>query len=627
MYIRGTGLRYRGWVVRHGAVVPDEQRRCQREVESVMTTESPANILVIDDEPSVRRLLAVYLADAGHTVVDAPDGREGLAVFREAKPDVVLLDLSMPEMGGLEVLDHIRAESPDTPAIVISGGAVLSDAVEALRRGAWDYIVKPIVELGVLLHAVDKVLERARLIRENREYLTHLEEQVRERTMQLEESNQALRQEMEERERAEAMVRSLVRSTVGVTGQECFDRITVELGRCFDADCAIVALVSQQGQAQVLSAQDGGRPLTFDAFDIADTPSQAAIENGCCLFAEGVSDRFPGDALLESMGVRGYVGHAINDRDGHVIGLLCAMSRRPLQSWACWRDVMGILAARAAAEIERCQAESRLHEYARSLERKNVELEEFTHLASHDMQEPIRKVVSFGNLLRQDLSHDLPPEAERDLTFITEAASRMRCLVKDLLALSRAGRGAMKQEPVPLAACVDWVLDKMRDRIQATSAIIVQDELPSVMGDFTLLVELYRNLIDNALKFASPDRSPHIRLTAEEVDGVWQMGVEDNGIGIKPEYLDGVFAPFKRLHGRDDYEGTGIGLSVCRKTVERHGGLIWVESEWGNGSCVKFTIGEGASEWPGTSSEAATLLTNPMLEPTLCANSNYSPAS
>ncbi len=225
-----------------------------------------------------------------------------------------------------------------------------------------------------------------------------------------------------------------------------------------------------------------------------------------------------------------------------------------------------------------------------NLRRRNTELSEFTHVASRDLQEPVRKLISFSKLLRRDLGENLPERAAKDLDFITEEAERMRILVKDLLALQRAGQSTMRCGPVALADCVAQAVDVLTQSIGQTGAEIICESLPEVTGDAALLTQLYQNLIDNALKFTVPGRKPSVRLTAKNVGGAWVMQVQDNGIGIKPEFAEEIFAPFKRLHGRGEYPGSGIGLAVCRTNVERHGGRIWVESGEHGGAVFSFMI-------------------------------------
>jgi signal transduction histidine kinase len=231
----------------------------------------------------------------------------------------------------------------------------------------------------------------------------------------------------------------------------------------------------------------------------------------------------------------------------------------------------------------------------RELVALNAELDDFTNMASHDMQEPLRTLIAFSDLLRQDVGDSLPEQAGKDLAFITDAAKRMRALIQDLLALSRAGRAAQKREKVSLRECADLALEALAMRVKETGAQIIHDKLPDVWGDSTLLTQLYQNLIGNGLKF-SGDQRPIIQLTFEERDGTQVFGVKDNGIGIEPKYAREIFKPFRRLHGRAEYEGSGVGLAICRKIVERHGGKIWVESEPGKGAHFRFTFSHRTKE-------------------------------
>lgn len=230
-----------------------------------------------------------------------------------------------------------------------------------------------------------------------------------------------------------------------------------------------------------------------------------------------------------------------------------------------------------------------LEETASELARANRDLEEFTSVASHDLQEPLRKLLAFSELLRQDLGGELPPDAERDLAFIQEGAARMRSLVEDLLALSRTGIAPMKPARVSVDACLDRALERLALRIEETGAEITRASLPELRADATLLTEIFQNLIANALQFGG-GRSPRIRISAERHQAGWTLGVGDEGIGVAPEHSEAIFEPFRRLDPADP-AGSGIGLAICRKAVERHGGRIWVESEPGRGAHFRFTLG------------------------------------
>lgn len=264
-----------------------------------------------------------------------------------------------------------------------------------------------------------------------------------------------------------------------------------------------------------------------------------------------------------------------------------------------FRDVEGNIAGIVGMSrniTERKRLEEALENHAKLLEKanadlhlRNQELDEFTYIASHDLQEPLRKLTAFSDVLREDLLAGEHEAVLRDLEVLSSGAQRMQQLVQDLLALSRSSRQKMSVQPVPLDRCVDRALDALELRIKETGAQVVREKLPVVRGDLSLLTQLFQNLIGNALKFHT-GTAPHVEISCEPIEGGWRVSVKDEGIGIKPEYAEQIFAPFKRLHSRGKYEGTGIGLAICRKIVERHGGVIWVESELGKGATFKFTL-------------------------------------
>lgn len=258
-------------------------------------------------------------------------------------------------------------------------------------------------------------------------------------------------------------------------------------------------------------------------------------------------------------------------------------------------DLQSVTASRNELErevAERARIEAELERHVEELSRLNRQLDEFNYVASHDLQEPLRKIQIFGDWLRRHAGESLPDEAKQDLAYITDGAERMQKLVQDLLALSRLGRTALKPVPFPLALAADQALANLALTVEERQAHIERDPLPDVTGDITLLTQLYQNLIGNALKYSQG--RPEIRLTAVREDGRWVFGVKDQGIGLNPAYAEQIFLPFKRLHGSGKYQGTGIGLAICRKVVEMHDGRIWAESEEGHGAHFRFTLGETA---------------------------------
>lgn len=228
------------------------------------------------------------------------------------------------------------------------------------------------------------------------------------------------------------------------------------------------------------------------------------------------------------------------------------------------------------------------------LRRSNAELEQFAYVASHDLQEPLRKVASFCQLLEKRYSDQLDDRARQYIDFAVDGAKRMQVLINDLLTFSRVGRVNDARLPVDLDQALSKALANLESSVTDSGARIDRpDELPRVVGDPTLATMLWQNLVGNAVKFRHPDRPPHVRITCErdpEDSGAWRFCVTDNGIGIPGEFEDKVFVIFQRLHARDAYGGTGIGLALCKKIVEYHGGRIWIDTTHTDGTRFCFTL-------------------------------------
>jgi PAS domain S-box-containing protein len=234
-------------------------------------------------------------------------------------------------------------------------------------------------------------------------------------------------------------------------------------------------------------------------------------------------------------------------------------------------------------------AKSELEDIANKLRISNKELEQFAYVASHDLQEPLRMVTSFTQLLERQYKNKLDKEADEYIGFIIEGSKRMKYLIDDLLEFSRLNTQAREFESVLLEITFEDVLRNLTASITENNAQITHDPLPAIRGDQSQINQLLQNLITNAIKFHG-DEPPKIHISAEESNGEWIIAVSDEGIGIDPEHQEQIFRIFKRLHAREEYEGTGIGLAICKRIVERHNGKIWVESELGIGSTFYFTI-------------------------------------
>ena len=243
-----------------------------------------------------------------------------------------------------------------------------------------------------------------------------------------------------------------------------------------------------------------------------------------------------------------------------------------------------------ASEVtERKQAEKDLKQALAKLNRSNEELKQFAYVASHDLQEPLRTMIGYVQLLEHQYGQELGPDAGKFISKAIDSAKRMQGLIQDILAYSHLGTEGRPFEWVSGVTLLEQVFANLRNMIETSGAVITYDTLPTVMGDVTQLTQLFQNLLSNAIKYKNT-QPPHIHIGAERKNHHWVFSVRDNGIGIDPQFLERVFEVFQRLHTREEYPGTGIGLALCHKIVDRHGGRIWIESEIGKGSVFFFTI-------------------------------------
>ncbi|MFG3281538.1 ATP-binding protein [Streptomyces sp. NPDC048111] len=252
-----------------------------------------------------------------------------------------------------------------------------------------------------------------------------------------------------------------------------------------------------------------------------------------------------------------------------------------------------IMRKRLVQELESSEESRRLQdEQAADLQRSNAELEQFAYVASHDLQEPLRKVSSFTQLLQRRYAGQLDDKADQYIAFAVDGANRMQTLINDLLDFSRVGRVHHAHQSVDLDSVMERTLSALSVSIEETGAQITCDPLPSLVTDPTQMGMLWQNLIGNAIKFRRPGQQPHIKVTADREGDLWRFTVTDDGIGIAPEYAEKVFVIFQRLHTKDVYSGSGIGLAMCKKIVEFHGGTIAVDPEYTAGARITFTLAD-----------------------------------
>jgi PAS domain S-box-containing protein len=280
-----------------------------------------------------------------------------------------------------------------------------------------------------------------------------------------------------------------------------------------------------------------------------------------------------------------YNASVYKDARGNVLGVFAAA-----------RDVT--LLKQAEAELRRHRDElealvkdrtAALEETNRELTRSNESLEQFAYVASHDLQEPLRVMSNYSQLLEKRYKDKLDQDANDFIDFIVDAASRMQRLITDLLAYSRLGRKDVSEAEVNFNEAVHKVLYSMSSTIESLNGAVTHDELPVLRAHETSIIQLFQNLIGNALKFRG-EEAPIIHVGVNKDKNEWIFSVKDNGLGIEPQYHERIFQIFQRLHSKERYSGTGIGLSICKKIVSNYGGRIWVESELGKGSTFYFTI-------------------------------------
>jgi signal transduction histidine kinase len=418
------------------------------------------NILVVDDTPENLRLLSTMLIQRGYAPRCVINGQMALRACNSHPPDLILLDIMMPEMNGYEVCQHLKSESKtrEIPVIFISAKDEVFDKVNAFAVGAVDYISKPF--------QFEEVLARIE---------SHLT--LRKLQKQLTEKNVLLQQEIGSR----LAVEKILQEKNTILQQEISTRREVE---------------------------------------------QALQEQNLILQQE------------------------ISNRQ---------------------------------------RAESALVKSNQELARSNAELEQFAYVASHDLQAPLATIASFAQLLEKRYQDRLDSQANKFIGNIVQGCTRMQTLIDDLLEYSRVGRSRKPFQPIDCNQVVEQAVANLQGVINDTQAVVRYSELPVVTGDISQFIQLFQNLIGNAIKYRKTT-PPTVSITVCKHENKWLFSVSDNGIGIAKQHQERIFQIFQRLHTQREYSGTGIGLAICHKIVERHGGSIWVESEPGQGSTFHFTI-------------------------------------
>jgi len=497
-----------------------------------------AKILLVDDSAENLISLEATLDGLGQELVLAKSGTEALRYLLEDDFAAILLDVKMPDMDGFQTAEMIRARkrSRHTPILFLTGYKSDEHLFRGYDLGAVDFLFKPIVP-EILRSKVTVFVELSR-------------------------NTALLRRQAEVLGRAEQKFRSLLEAA---------------------PDAMIIS--SEDGQISLANSQ-AEKIFRCRREDLVGHNLRAVVPEWSCLSALNGSPRevnairkdggtFPAEISLSPL----------QTEEGLlVISAIRDMTERKVAMDAIHQ--MNLNLERRVAE--RTQE---LFELNKSLRQSNEDLNQFAYAASHDLQEPLRMVSLYSEMLRKKYAGRLDQMADQFITFVVDGAHRMEMLLKDVLEYSQVGTFTLgAPEAADCTKVMENVVLNLQAAIVQNGAAISWDELPTVQAHEIRLIQLFQNLVGNAIKYRGPD-PPKVLVTAERRDSGWLFSVQDNGIGIKPDYAQQIFGVFKRLHG-NSYPGTGVGLAICQRIVENYGGRIWVESTPGAGSTFRFTVPE-----------------------------------
>jgi len=494
-------------------------------------------VLVVEDSMTQAQLHRVNLSRHGFEVEWVTSLAEVTKRLQKPGVDIVLLDLSLPDSDGIETFFRVHAAAESIPVVVISGEDNEAVAMQALKGGAQDYLIKGKAPGEAIVRCLYYAMERSQIEAE----LRHSEKMTR---MMLENSYDAFWAV----DQAGEIIgwNRQAENTFGFSRSEVIGKTlaeTIVLPRYVEAHLRQMDKMLTTGESRILNRRS---EILMRRKDGVEVPIELVVfkvdlgdSTTFCAFAHDISER-----------------RQIQNRN------------RELNQ-----------------ELER-----RVEERTAELVRSNAELQQFAKIASHDLQEPLRTIEGYANLLAKRYKGKLDKDADEFIDYILDGSTRMLQLIQGVLTHSSIGATDLKPvEMVNVQDLIQTVIRNLSLAIRESHANVEYHNLPTVVANKSELVQLFQNLIGNAIKYRGT-RAPVIKLSAEENVHEWVFSVEDNGIGIDPKYSEKIFDMFARVHGKTEYSGTGIGLAICKKIVETHGGRIWVQSDPGNGSIFLFTL-------------------------------------
>lgn len=486
--------------------------------------------LIVEDNPSDFELIVHELHRSGYAArCQRVEREEEYRAALQTGPDIILADYSTPSFSAPEALKLLSESGMEIPFIVLTGTATEETVVECMKKGAADYLLKDrLVRLGP---AVSRALEEGELRRQQGQTEAALRKS-NERFQHLVETTKVIPCELD-----------LATRQFTYVGPQA---VTM-LGYCLE---------------------EWYKEGFWDAHVVLRDPKALTT---------------PESNLNVSATDHDFTCRMLS-KEGRAIHLHCVGRRMSSHSGAT------ILRGFMMDITELRAMEDALARHAEDLARSNAELQQFASVASHDLQEPLRMVSFYTQLLAKRYQGKLDADADEFIGYVLEGAKRMAHLIKHLLEYSRVSARKPELAPIDCEEIFRLSVENLKVALTEANATVTHDPLPSITGDASQLGQLLQNLIGNAIKYRSPERLPKIHVSVQEKPGEWLFAVSDNGIGIEPQYFETIFVIFQQLHGRNKYPGSGVGLATCRRIVERHRGRIWVDSKPGEGSMFYFTI-------------------------------------
>ena len=537
-----------------------------------MSGAAPAKLLIVDDEVAQMRALCDTLEPQGYSTRGCTSAREALAALREEHFDLLLTDLMMPETDGISLIRACQEIDRDLACIVMTGHGTIATAVGALKAGALDYILKPF-RMNNILPALARALA----------------------TRQLQLENIQLRESVAIYELSRAI-------TKGLTHDEVVEQTLAAALQHSDAG-AVYVLVPSADQSSLQVADSAGvgsesmrgaaYPVTMKTQDWVAKARQELDTLGSdsdprALFAHPLDSKvsvalpiIAGDQLYGVLGVSfARPERRVSRGQLKALAILARTAATALETVAHVNQLRGMNEA----------LESRVRERTRELEIANKDLESFSYSVSHDLREPLRAVEGFCEVFRSEFEAGVPEPGRKLLERIWSGATRMNRLINDLLHFSRFSREPLNCLRVPLREMVLEIVADLQERLGQREVTVHVEDLPDCYGDRALLEQVLINLMSNAFKFTAGRGAARIDVGSLRQGDRIVYYVRDNGVGFDMKYADKLFGVFQRLHSKDAFEGTGIGLSIVHRIIQRHGGSVWADSRPDEGATLYFSL-------------------------------------